>query len=1116
MRLPLLPCWALLTVFGGCAGESTPPRVVLEPTIITFADLDSQDVRFVSPADRPVLITIEGQGIDVRAGIVHGDSLAIAYADAPNRRLGVETLLVEAPHDPEVVVRIERNDNAGVQGRVRAEAIALDTVTDRDRRRLSAAQREAAGCLAFPDPANGTPSVQAFEAAARDHEASGNRHAAGRALLQAAGARYARLSDWRGAADLSARAGRLLDGADSAALAAFALRLEGAALDQHANAIESGDSSRKKLLGLARERLTQAAARFRSLGNDYEAAYALNYRGVSYQVTGERSQAAHDFHAALRHFTAAGDMPGRALSLQSLGVLAYEDGRTGDALRELDRALALIPRQTDAANYAHTLHNSAVMHRMLGRYDEAMARYFESGEILRQLGDRDGEARALHGLGTTLLSVGEPERAAGLLREAIGLRQKTGARREQAVSLLSLGQLEREAGRPASAIALDRQALDLMSAPIDRAMALLALARDERAAGRPADAGRRLEELLALPLPGTNRSLGLALGELASIEWERGRRAAALGHFERAIRIQQANGSDVDHARTLSLRAQAELRTGEMAGALADSAAALARFEAAGLLSLPPEQRAAFRASYRDAVELRIAALLRAADLAAGKGDTGAANRERQTALATSDQARAQLLVDPAAHTAASVTPEWLAERERAYELLAGKRQQRERLLESAAPDAARIAGLSREIERLRTRAQLIDGRIGNAAGAPLTAESGAGPDPLRAAPRDVLVAEYFLGATHAWLFAVRNGSVTVHELPAPAGIERLARELHGSWRQAARGTGDRLPQGRRLARILYGPLGAETPAGGLRIVPDGALHLVPMAVLARQAWPELDPGSALIVPSASEGGNGTETSPPRPDLTLAVIADPVYTADDARIRHAAVPAAGPATVALTRGARDLEAMRRLPATGTEARELLALVDDSGQTLALIGPQANRAQVVAAPLARYRIVHFATHALADSEDPALATLALSRWNAAGQPVNGVLRAYDVARLRLNADLVVLSGCDTALGREIAGEGPVGLSQAFLRSGARAVVATLWQVPDTSTAILMRAFYRRLLVDGLDAPVALQLAQDELRREPRWSDPYFWAGFQLVSNARPPVGNNNDVKSRKEP
>lgn len=297
-----------------------------------------------------------------------------------------------------------------------------------------------------------------------------------------------------------------------------------------------------------------------------------------------------------------------------------------------------------------------------------------------------------------------------------------------------------------------------------------------------------------------------------------------------------------------------------------------------------------------------------------------------------------------------------------------------------------------------------------------------------------------------------------------------------------------------------------------LRIVPDGALHLVPMALLAQQAWPGLPPGAAVVIPALAPRG-AVPSRHNRPERTLAIIADPVYEAGDPRIHAQPLTAPGAGDVA-AHAIRESGALRRLTSTAIEARELEAIVGDPEQTLSLLGLQASRDNVIRAPLDRFRILHFATHAFADSRDPALASIALSRFGSDGQPLDGALRQYDIMQLRLRAELVVLSGCDTALGREIAGEGPIGLSQAFLRNGAHAVVATLWQVPDSSTAVLMREFYRQMLVQGRAAPDALVLAQQHLRGQPRWSDPYYWAGFQMVSNARPELGNNN-VTGREE-
>jgi CHAT domain-containing protein len=157
--------------------------------------------------------------------------------------------------------------------------------------------------------------------------------------------------------------------------------------------------------------------------------------------------------------------------------------------------------------------------------------------------------------------------------------------------------------------------------------------------------------------------------------------------------------------------------------------------------------------------------------------------------------------------------------------------------------------------------------------------------------------------------------------------------------------------------------------------------------------------------------------------------------------------------------------------------------------------------VLSGALARYRIVHFATHGILDTAHPELSGLALSGVDRQGRPVAGFLGAHEIYRLRLPADVVVLSGCETALGREIRGEGLVGLTRAFLHAGARRVVVSLWPVQDQATAELMRRFYLGMLHRHLPPAAALRAAQAGLRDEPAWRDPYFWAGFVLQGDWR---------------
>src|SRR5262249_21421878 len=162
-----------------------------------------------------------------------------------------------------------------------------------------------------------------------------------------------------------------------------------------------------------------------------------------------------------------------------------------------------------------------------------------------------------------------------------------------------------------------------------------------------------------------------------------------------------------------------------------------------------------------------------------------------------------------------------------------------------------------------------------------------------------------------------------------------------------------------------------------------------------------------------------------------------------------------------------------------------------GSTLKATGFGANRSLVASGELGRYRIVHFATHGLINGEHPELSGLVLSLVDEKGKPQDGFLRMSEIFDLRLPADLVVLSACQTALGKEIKGEGLVGLTRGFMYAGAERVVASLWQVDDEATSQLMQYFYRGMLKDNLRPVAALRAAQIEMSRSSRWSSPYYW-------------------------
>jgi CHAT domain-containing protein len=235
-----------------------------------------------------------------------------------------------------------------------------------------------------------------------------------------------------------------------------------------------------------------------------------------------------------------------------------------------------------------------------------------------------------------------------------------------------------------------------------------------------------------------------------------------------------------------------------------------------------------------------------------------------------------------------------------------------------------------------------------------------------------------------------------------------------------------------------------------------------------------------------------------RASKTLAVLADPVFQNDDPRIGNAeSGKISADASTEAYRSAKEsgLDSFVRLRFTREEANEITRLVS-SDKRLEALDFAASRANATSAALGQYQIVHFATHGLINNRHPELSGIVLSLVDEKGQAQNGFLRLYEIYNLKLGADLVVLSACQTAVGQEVRGEGLLGLTRGFMYAGAPRVVATLWQVDDRATSELMKRFYQKMLGEGLRPAAALKAAQVSMQADKRWSSPHFWAAFTL--------------------
>lgn len=396
----------------------------------------------------------------------------------------------------------------------------------------------------------------------------------------------------------------------------------------------------------------------------------------------------------------------------------------------------------------------------------------------------------------------------------------------------------------------------------------------------------------------------------------------------------------------------------------------------------------------------------------------------------------------------------------------------------------------------------------------------------------NTVLLEYALGTAgdaetdRGFLWLVTSTSVESHLLPKRAEIEAAARRVYELLTARNRISGPRRREliaqsdaqfqieARKLSRMLLSPVAAKLTGKRLLIAPQGALQFVPFAALPLPSGspvsytPLIADHEVIVAPSASAlAAIVRQTAMRKPaERSVIIFADPVYSSADERVRRIARRSSIASQVDEIRrddsssaGVGALPNLSRLSATDWEARRIASLVSDSK---VVSNFAANRVAAIDPALGKYRFIHFATHAVVDPENPDLSAIALSQVDEWGRSLNGLLLAQDIHRLKLSADLVVLSACRTGLGKDAPGEGLLSLTRGFLSSGAARVIVTLWSVEDQATAEMMSRFYRRMLGPQAMTPAAaLRATQEEMWREGRWGAPYYWGGFVLQGDWR---------------
>ena len=372
----------------------------------------------------------------------------------------------------------------------------------------------------------------------------------------------------------------------------------------------------------------------------------------------------------------------------------------------------------------------------------------------------------------------------------------------------------------------------------------------------------------------------------------------------------------------------------------------------------------------------------------------------------------------------------------------------------------------------------------------------------------ETVLLEYKLGEKRSFVWFVTKNSIEISILPPRKEIEVKAKAFYDlvvSNKKADEAK--RLNASTDLANILFSPFAKKVSGKRLAIVADGVLQYMPFSALRvlnaddKTSKVLADEHEIVVLPSASvlaqirENPTNLEAS----KKLVAVFADPVFDKEDSRIANNSEPKSNVQSVVLKRVLRDFEFGEHLPrllASRQEAGNIANLVSRD-KAIVKTDFEANLENIEKADLSKYQVLHFATHGLLNTSNPELSGLVFSLFDKNGQAKEGFLSLNKIYNLNLSSDMVVLSACQTALGKDVRGEGLIGLSRGFLYAGSKRIVASLWKVDDSATAEFMKHFYRNYLEKGLSASSALRQAKIEMKKIPRYKAPFYWSAFTLL-------------------
>jgi CHAT domain-containing protein len=783
-----------------------------------------------------------------------------------------------------------------------------------------------------------------------------------------------------------------------------------------------------------------------------------------------------------------GDLPALAQTLQTLGAIQSRRGDLESALQAFRDQLAAERKLRSLTGQAFALRSIAVIEGELGNYFGAIRDGLESVRMFKDQGDSWRAGAGISNVGDVYWALGDTATAIRYMQESLqsGIAHHDSAEQER--NLDSLAAIHLATGEPTRALGEAREALRVSREPPNSSILIdtrLTLADALRHLHRDAEAMQRLDEVLGIcEQTGRFVEMSDALHLYGDIYFAEKNYRMAGDYYRRSLEAAKNSGVVdliIQARRGLASALRAE---GDLPAAHELLEAAIRSIESLRQGAPTAELRAGFvrnnAETYEDMLDV-LFELNRADRLA----------RRTREALTYAERGRASAFRDQLAEANIDI-----------HEGISSEDRQREGRLKKELSDASgRLLGAPTEANRRAAdRAEqklaewVVDQRTRNPRYQELKYPEAFDADRVQAmaAKLGAAIVEYSLGERRSYVFAVTpSGGIVMRALPGRKVIEKRIQDLRAALAQPpAEGKVESYrPPARELYNMLLEPVvRAVGKTDKLVIVPDGYLYYLPFEALMAERF-LVENHTIDYAPSASVLAAISRENREARGFDLLAYGDPVFSQT-----QASGVAAQPDVVRSVYRKAGVSLMP-LPNSRREVNEIAALFAPSRRRV-FLGAEATKASLERQTLTDFRIVHFATHSWIDERSPGLSGIVLSMAGAGAQ--DGVLRAGEIFDLKLNADLTVLSACQTGLGKVVRGEGMVGLTRAFLYAGSTRVAVSLWNVNDLTTADFMKAFYQQMRADAAPA-AALRQAKLEFLHSARMAlrHPYYWAPFVMI-------------------